>query len=909
MPKLNKRNLILYIALFLIFSVGGKTVQFFADLFWFRETGFGDFYLKSLYLRIAMGAGGAVLIAAFLLLNRWIAEKFSKKPFIIIEPNARVTSPFDIPHVSDIKPLVQAVVLVGVFLVSFITGGWCSGQWETLLKFLNAVPFNQPDPLFGRDISFYVFSLSFYKFVYRFCVTAGIFGTLLVAATYLVNNRIIVSERGVQAADNAKAHVLFLVGLLLILVAVHFQIGMFDLLTEQRALAPGAGFAGVHARLPGLRILRFIAFFAAILFLAAPWFSNTKVSAGALLALVAGVVLARMYTEGIQKFTVGPNEIVKETPYINLAIQNTRAAYGLTDVQELEFNPQENLGADSIRRNDLTLKNVRLWESRPLLTSYAQLQEIRTYYDFLDVDNDRYLINGEYRQVMISARELVPESIPSRNWINEHLTYTHGYGACVGPVNRISPEGLPEFFVKDIPPASSVNLKITRPEIYFGESRTNYAIVNTGAKEFSYPSGDENVYTEYAGTGGVRVDNFLKRLLFAVHFGELKILFTSDIKKDSRFLYNRAVRERLNKAAPFIHFDADPYLAISDEGRLFWIVDGFTATDDYPYSERVSGINYIRNSIKATVDAYNGTISLYVSDPKDPIIQTYMKSFPGSFKPLADMPKDLLAHIRYPQTLMNIQARLYATYHMMDPQVFYNKEDLWKIPVRTAAGRAEQTEAYYTIMKLAGVGAKEEFILMVPFTPAKKENMIAWMAARCDEPNYGKLLVYNFPKQKLVYGPQQIESRIDQDAEISKQLSLWDQSGSRVLRGSVLVIPVDQSLLYIQPLYLEASGGGLPELKRIIVAYGNNIAMEENLELSLARIFGGKIGSALKDTAGTISSSAAPKTESDHRILIRQAREIFERGQSAARQGNWSGYGEEMKNLERVLRNLGEQAR
>ncbi len=899
MPKINKRNLILYVTLFLAFSLGGKTIQFFADLFWFRETGFSHFYLKSLYLQLALGLGGTLLMAAFLALNQWIAERFSKRAFVIIEPNARVTAPFPIPHVSDIKPFIHVAILSGIFLASFITGGWCANQWETLLKFFNAVPFGTPDPLFGKDIGFYIFSLPFFKFLYRFCVTAGIFGILIVIATYIVNNRIIVSESGVQVADNAKAHVLFLTGLLLLLAAAHFQINMYDLLTVQRGLAPGAGFSGVHAALPGYKALRFVALVSALLFLAAPWFTNTKVTLGAILALVAGTILVKVYTEGIQKFTVGPNEIVKETPFIKLAIQNTRAAYGLTDVQELEFNPQENLGADSIRRNDLTLKNVRLWEHRPLLTSYAQLQEIRTYYDFLDADNDRYMINGEYRQVMISARELVPESIPSRNWINEHLTYTHGYGICLGPVNRISPEGLPEFFIKDIPPASTVDVTVTRPEIYFGESRTNYAIVNTESKEFSYPSGDENVYTEYAGSGGVRVNSFLKRLLFALHFGELKILFTRDITRESRFLYHRSVRERLQKAAPFIHFDSDPYIVISKEGRLFWIADGFTATDAYPYSERAAGINYIRNSVKATVDAYNGTISLYVADPKDPIIQTYMKSFPRSFKSFEEMPKDLLAHIRYPQMLMNIQARIYATYHMMDPQVFYNKEDLWKIPLRTAGGRAEQVESYFTIMKLAGIGNKEEFILMVPFTPAKKENMISWMAARCDAPNYGKLLVYNFPKQKLVYGPQQIESRIDQDAEISKQVSLWDQGGSRVLRGNVLVIPVDQSLLYIQPLYLEASGGGLPELKRIIVAYGNLIAMEENLELSLARIFSGKISSAFKDPA-----AVTPRPGSDPRILIRQAREIFERGQKAARQGDWGGYGEEMKNLEKVLKNL-----
>lgn len=901
MARINRRNLILYSAIFLGFSLGKKYISFLADYYWFGEIGFQSIFLKSLFLQVSLGVGGTMLMAGLIYLNLWIAEQFSKRAFIIIEPNARVSTPFPIPQISEIRPFVHVALLIGSFLVAFISGGWASGQWETVLKFLNSTPFNAVDPLYGKDISFYVFTLPFYKFIYKFLMTSVIFSILFVAVSYLMNNRIYFTERGVEIADNTKAHCLFLLGVLFLLITFHFQIKTYDLLSMQRALAPGPGYADVNAYLPGIKLLRFISFLSALFLLASPWIMNTKVMIGAVGALVIGTLMVRVYTQTVQKFTVAPNEISKETPYLEMAVKNTREAYGLTQVQELEFDPKESLSGEAVRKNDLTLKNVRLWEHRPLLTSYGQLQEIRTYYDFVDADNDRYLINGEYRQVMISARELVADSLPSRNWINEHLTYTHGYGICMGPVNRISPEGLPEFFIKDIPPASSLaELKVTRPEIYFGEARNNYAIVKTDEKEFNYPSGDENVYTDYEGTGGVPIKNMLRKMIFALYFGELKILLSRNLKPESRFLYNRPIRDRLQKAAPFIHFDTDPYLVLSSEGKLFWMVDGYTATDAYPYSESVAGINYIRNSVKATIDAYNGTIALYVSDPNDPIIQTYLKIFPNAFKTLAEMPADLRGHIRYPQTLLNIQARVYTTYHMTDPQVFYNKEDLWKIPVRTAGGRADQMEPYYTIMKLAGLGVKEEFILMVPFTPAKKENMIAWMAGRCDEPNYGKLVIYNFPKQKLVYGPQQIESRIDQDAEISKQMSLWDQSGSRVLRGNVLVIPVDQSLLYIQPLYLEASGGGLPELKRIIVAYGNNIAMEENLELSLSRIFSGKAVITIKDDAGM-------EQKTDQRTLIRQAREFFERAERSARQGNWAGYGEDMKGLEKTLKNLSEQ--
>jgi len=485
-----------------------------------------------------------------------------------------------------------------------------------------------------------------------------------------------------------------------------------------------------------------------------------------------------------------------------------------------------------------------------------------------------------------------------------------GACVCLGPVNRISPEGLPEFFIKDLPPTSNTNIKITRPEIYYGESKNDYAIVKTEAKEFDYPSGNENVYTVYQGDGGVPVKGFFRRLLFALRFTEFKILLSKYIVPESRFMYYRSVTERLSKAAPFLRFDNDPYFVVSDEGRLFWIVDGYSVTDQYPYSEMTGSINYIRNSVKATIDAYHGTVRLYIADPEDPIVLTYASIFPDLFHSMEEMPSDLKRHIRYPQTLLNVQASVYGVYHMTDPQVFYNKEDIWKIPLKTTGGRTEQMEPYYTIMKLAGVGKKEEFILMIPFTPAKKENMISWMAARCDAPHYGKLLVYNFPKQKLVFGPQQIDARIDQDSEISKQLTLWDQGGSRVFRGSLLVIPVNESLLYVQPLYMEASGGGLPELKRVIAAYGNTIVMEENLDLSLNAIFGqgsipsSKFASFKKELGGSKDQALTLPMFRANQRKARKAQEHYKRAQTAAGKGDWSGFGREMKALEKILMDL-----
>ncbi|HEY1269523.1 MAG TPA: UPF0182 family protein, partial [Candidatus Binatia bacterium] len=548
--------------------------------------------------------------------------------------------------------------------------------------------------------------------------------------------------------------------------------------------------------------------------------------------------------------------------------------------------------------NDATLKNIRLWEHRPLLATYGQLQEIRTYYKFVDVDNDRYPIGGAPRQVMLSVRELSHQHLNNAGWINEHLTYTHGYGAVFGPVNQVTPEGLPEFFIKDIPPVATIDaLKIARPEVYYGELANDYVFVKTRARELDYPAGDRNVYTDYQGRGGVPVGSLWRKLVFSARFATLRIALSNDIGGDARILYYRQVRERVSKIAPFIEFDSDVYPVIAG-GRIYWIIDGYTTSSYYPYAEPVRGVgNYIRNSVKAVVDAYDGTVGFYISSPDDPIIQAYARMFPNMFKPLDAMPEVLRAHIRYPQDLFTIQARIYATYHMQDPQVFYNKEDVLAIPHRTIGGRETEIEPYYTIMRLPGE-AREEFILLLPFTPNKRDNMRAWLAARSDPPNYGKLIALNFPKAKLVYGPKQIDARIDQDPVISQQLSLWNQRGSQVIRGSMLAIPIEASLMYVQPLYLAAEKGSLPELKRVIVAFGNQIAMEETLEQSLDRIFGGRIAAAQAKAA------APPETGGAAKDLARQALDHFSRSQEYLRQGNWGAFGEELKTVERLLKEM-----
>ncbi|MFQ3574691.1 MAG: UPF0182 family protein, partial [Thermodesulfovibrionales bacterium] len=597
----------------------------------------------------------------------------------------------------------------------------------------------------------------------------------------------------------------------------------------------------------------------------------------------------------IQKLKVAPNELALETPYIENSIKFTRKAYDLDRIEVIPFDVDYNLKGTDIDRNEATIKNIRLWDHSPLLRTYSQLQQIRTYYRFADVDNDRYIIDGKYMQVMLSPRELSYNDLPSKSWINERLIFTHGNGITMGPVSRISREGLPEFIIKDIPPVSNADIKVTRPEIYYGEMSNDYVIVGTKVPEFSYPTSTENVYTTYKGRGGVPIDSIFKRFLFSLRFQTEKILLSTDITDKSRILYYRNVSIRAKKLTPFLLFDKDPYIVVNKEGKLLWIIDAYTANNKVPYSKHLNrNINYIRNSVKVVIDAYDGTVDYYISDPSDVMIKVYSRIFPEIFKPLNQMPKDLLEHIRYPQMLLQVQAQMYSAFHMTDPKVFYNKENLWEIP----SFGDKQMEPYYTIMKLPGE-KKEEYILLLPYVPAKRDNLAAWLAARCDGDKYGKLIVYTFPRDRLVYGPKQVDARINQDAYISQQLTLWGQRGSQVIRGSLLVIPIERSLLYVQPLYLSAADKvGLPELRRVIVSYENEVVMEEDLESALVRLFGAKRQTPTK------TQPEQRETKMSIAELSKEALRLYERAIELQRQGNWAGYGEELKKLEQVLKKM-----
>ena len=893
--------ILLVLLLFLGLGVVAQLIPLYTDWLWFNEVGYSQVFVKTLSLRSSLFMAMSIGVLVFLYANLMFAAR-TAAPDVIWE----LEDQLGLPSRVIIEPLIRRFLPIVLLVIALASGVRATVHWETVLGYLNATPFGTVDPLFGYDLSFFVFTLPMWRLVHGWLLTLVTATIVLTLAIYVLQRSLVLTSRGPRLAAGARSHLLVLGAAALALKAIGFWLDRFELVFSPRGIVFGAAYTDIYASLPVLGALAVFAALCAVACLAQIARSGLRLVAGGLIALaLVWVVGLGIYPALLQRFRVTPNELAAERPFIGHNIRMTRQAYGLDRIVEREFPADEALDARALERNGATIRNIRLWDYRPLLRTFAQLQEIRTYYKFVDVDNDRYNVNGEYRQLMLSPRELSYQHLQSRIWINEHLTYTHGYGVVVGPVNRVTAEGLPEFLVKDIPPQSSNGFpKITRPQIYYGEASNEYVLVKTKSQELDYPSGDQNIYTSYSGLGGIQLSSFFRKVLFALRFGEIKILLSNDLTEQSRIMMYRTVGQRVRQIAPFFNFDRDPYMVIDDDGRMIWMLDGYTTTDRYPYSEPVPGMgNYIRNSVKVTVDAYDGTVTFYRADDTDPIVRAYGGAFPGLLKPIDRMPETLRRHIRYPEDFFAIQARKYATYHMLDPQVFYNKEDQWAVPRRSIEGRDRDMEPYYTIMRLPGE-QREEFILLTLFNPARRDTMIAWMAARSDPPNYGRLIVFNFPKQKLVYGPRQIDARIDQDPVISQQLALWNQRGSTVIRGSLLAIPIDQSLVYVQPLYLAASEqGALPELRRVIVAYGNQIAMEPTLDQSLGRIFGGR---SAPTTAGgrTPAAEAAAEVAVDARQLGQRAWEIWTRAQDALRRGDWATYGTEQRRLEETLRAL-----
>ncbi len=912
---LSPRNVLIFLVTLVALAYYGSYV--FTDYLWFASLGYQSIFITTILAKIGAAVVAALVTFTFVLGNLLVARREgSPQPLDLYtgDPSAQF-------HISP--GTVTVVTFVGAGVIAVFAAGWAARNWSVILQFLHPSVFGLKDPFFNRDVGFYVFSLPFWRTLYSGAMVVVVLTLVAVTVYYLANRGIDFRRYRPYLANRTARHLALLGAAILVLKAGGYYIARLNLLYSPRGVAFGASYTDIHAQLPVLRILMIVAAAVALVTIYCGWARRGTLAVyGVGFMVAASLVLGTAYPAFVQQFTVEPDEISKETPYILNNIAFTRAAFDLNRVAEREFPVSNDLTLKDIQEDAATIQNVRLWDWRPLRDSYGQLQAIRLYYDFADVDLDRYTIDGRYRQVTIAARELNHDLLPTeaRTWMNDHLKYTHGYGVVLSPTASVTSEGMPSFYVRDIPPVTTTSsVKVSRPEIYFGELTNDYAIVNTTAQEFDYPIGDQNQYTSYAGKGGIRLSNPVIRAAFALRLRSYQTLLANSITKDSRVMIYRNIHQLVRKVAPFLRYDSDPYIVVGDDGRLFFIQDAYTVTNLYPYSERASeGINYVRNSVKISIDAYSGEVRYYLWDDKDPLAQTMAKIFPALFRPASEMPADMLAHVRYPEDLFSIQAEMYATYHMRDAQVFYNKEDVYQRPAQlyTDAERPQMknpyqgqvVEPHYMIIRLPGEPAGE-LVQMLPFNPKDKSNMIAWLAARSDGQKYGDLVVFKFPKQQLVYGPMQIEARIDQDTTISQYLTLWSQAGSTVIRGTLLVIPIKNSILYVEPLYLQASGNKLPELKRVIAAYGDKVVMTESLTASLEAIFGAGVSVGPEHGPGTAPGGTSPGTSgqtTQERVaeLVRRANDLYTRATEASQRGDWAAYGDFIKQLGQVLSEL-----
>jgi uncharacterized membrane protein (UPF0182 family) len=870
-----------------------QIIDWSAELLWFRALGFEPVFWRLLFAEVAMFAIGFILAFAYLLPNLLALTRLADLQSLLGArgPAGHGWATLSKRGVLQANPrrLIPLLVL-GAVASAAIFSFVFSDQWDRFLRLVWAQDFGTADPIFGRDIGFYLFALPFLNIVQTSLVVLSFIGTLLLGLAYFGTGALQFDAKSyIVAEPKVLRHLIANTVLLLGAVAWGFYLDRFALLTRSTGAVFGAGYTDVHVVLIGL----WIALGATLALIGLlTWISTTGTPRFALFGIAAYLVVLlgalEVIPAGFQRLVVEPNELELETPYLRHNIALTRAAYGLDKIEVRFHTSEAKLDPEQMRQNQSTIANIRIWDHRPLSQTFRQLQQIRTYYAFSDVDVDRYWIDGDYRQVMLSARELSPDlSGTGGSWVNRHLQYTHGYGLAMCLAAETDDQGGPVFTIEDIPPKSLPGLTISRPEIYYGTEMTTYQIVPTGVKELDYPQGDQNVYTSYAGHGGVLFDSFWKKALFSWHQFDLSIILSSYLTPQSRIQLWRTVEERVSRIAPFLKLDRDPYLVLN-QGRLYWIQDVYTVADGFPYSQPTEGgESYIRNSVKVVVDAYQGDVRFYVVDPADPVLRTYRAAFPGLFRPLDDMSPGLRKHLRYPQDLFEIQVDKFDTYHMTVPQVFYNREDVWTTPLEKFSGQIVRMEPYYVLMKLPGEG-RLGFLLMSPVTPSNRDNMIAWIAARSDFPGYGELIVYKLSKENLILGPLQIEAMIDQDTTISRQLTLWDQRGSHVTRGNMLVVPIDKSFLYVEPVFLLAEGTNIPQLKRVIVSDGDHLAMEPTLAKALQVVLG-------QQPPTSEGMTEAPQA------LTAEARDALSQADQALRRGDWSAFGRQWEKLKSLL--------
>lgn len=950
--KKKRTGLRVIIAIVIILGLFLSLIGFITDFMWFRELGYVSVFFTKLFTQIKIGVPTFVVVT-FL---AYIYLKFLKRGYFI-----KVSSDEPVNH-GRLNLISWGLAAAYGAITTFFT---VTKLWFDFLQFINSTSFGKKDPIFDMDISFYAFKLDFIEEVnqivlvlliafavltviyYSILLTVrtpkifeekaqtvdeeeeqsqaqggagngfdnlnGMFGKFTEAFTGKAGGGFKRPSRPRKSFDNQNLKMLvsiaekqlIIVGVLFFLmVGVNFFLKQYDLLFGSTGAVHGAGFTDVNITLWMYRIIMVLAVFAAVGF--AVGISRRHIKP----AVVAPIIMIIIGVAGtgaalvVQNLVVTPDEINKESRYLERNIEYTQTAYGLNDVNKKEFAASNDLTGEDISNNDETISNIRINDYEPAKTFYNQTQSIKQYYSFNDVNVDRYNINGEYTQTFLSAREIDENSI-NDTWLNKHLKYTHGYGITLSRVDKITASGQPDMLIGGIPPVSDVDeIKITRPEIYYGELTNNYVLTNTSEEEFDYPDGNENKYTTYEGDAGIKL-NPLNRFMFAVKERSLKLLVSGNVKSSSKILINRNIKERVKQIMPYLEYDKSPYMVTVD-GKLYWIIDAYTYTNRYPYSEPfsdTSDTNYIRNSVKVVIDAYNGTTDYYIVDDTDPIAQNFKKIYPDLFKDIKDMPEGIKAHIRYPSTLLNIQAQVYQRYHMNDVKVFYQNEDLWQISSEIYGTEEQTMSPNYYIMKLPGEDSAE-FVNSIPFTPKDKKNLMGLFVARNDGGNYGELILYQMPKSQTVYGPMQIEAQIDQNTEISKEFSLWNSSGSKYSRGNMFVVPIEDSLLYIEPVYLEATNSSIPEVKRVIVVYGDNIAYEATLAEALNSMFGEGSAYEREDSGNTDTTSGGNGDELSQTEIIKRAQDAFDNAQNAQKNGDWAKYGEYLNELDKYLNML-----
>jgi uncharacterized membrane protein (UPF0182 family) len=929
-PGILRRLVLVVIFLAVLAVIWGVISYYWTNYLWYQEAGHTNVFWTPFLARLCVGLFFALLFFGIFYGSVWTARKLSPR-FRAVETEQGGT----VLELLTRRRWPGRVLLLVSVVVAVIVGISYGGRWQEVMLLLNGQEFGYADPLFGKDAAFYVYTLPVWSMLVNFVGIAMLLTFIFTLLTYVGDKAFGLNARDrISFAPHVKAHLSVLLAIAMLAKAGDYAIQRWELVYSARGFTFGANYTDVHTALPVLYVLAVVSIIAAGLFLLNVFFKGWKIPAIALaLMFLFWVFGGKLAPYIVQHYQVQPNEIAKDSEYIAKNIDATRWAFGVDDASKVSLEARTDLAAAEVAANPGTIDNIRIWEPRPAKDTYSQIQEIRLYYAFNDVDVDRYVLDGKFRQVLISARELDQTQLEeqSKTWVNLHLKYTHGYGFVLSPVNEAAAGGRPVLFVGNIPPTTETDLKITRPEIYYGESGNDFIVVNTSELEFDYPQGDSNQTTTYEGDGGINVGSAWRQAAFAFRLGSASILFSGSITTESRIMFRRTLWERVTTLAPFLAYDYDPYLVVREDGSLVWMWDAYATTGLFPYSQPWSetagpvsnnipdGTNYVRNSVKVVIDAYNGAVTLYQVDADDSITNTWASVYEGLFVPADQMPADLRAHMRYPENLFSVQADVLAKYHMSDPLIFYSQEDAWEIPTELYDQVEAPTVPYYQIMALPGE-TEPESALLLPFTPRNKGNMSALLVARQDGDRYGELMVVDFPKNKQVDGPAQIEAQISNDPVISSQLTLWDQAGSSVIRGNLLVVPIGQSVVYFEPVYLQAEQENtIPELKRVIVAYGSRIVMEPTVTEALTKIFGeGVSGSTTTTTlipgATTTTTVAGGTTTTtvgggaglplDLSALALLANQYYEEALAALRAGDWAEYGRLIEELGQVLEQM-----